>query len=329
MTVIRNPYFDYLRAFAIYLVITGHIINNCIDKGSESRICGILYFIHIPLFLIISGLLTKDKPIMTIEFWKKILHRFIIPYTTWSIILATFYLGSKILYNNIRDNLMIYLNSWFTTLWFIKAYVITYVLWQLLKKLPPPIRLITGSIILIILNLLFIENKIISEICSLSLYSYTLYGTGVCIKNYITQIKKKYLIIFLLIFICCLPFATTTNNYFNSSFHTMLKLHTWHIFIIRYIAGVCISILFISSPPKRKFLQQKDIQSIGQRTLQIYMLQSLLAEAALSRFIFCSNNIANFILVLILSLIITFLSSKIIELTSHFKICKLLLWGTT
>lgn len=74
----RNPWLDTLKAFAIYLVILGHIINNCIINGYESRLCGILYFTHVPLFLVISGMLVKDKPINT-NFLLNLLLRFVVP----------------------------------------------------------------------------------------------------------------------------------------------------------------------------------------------------------------------------------------------------------
>lgn len=57
----RNPWLDNLKAFAIYLVIVGHVLSNCMQNGGGNRVNSIIYFIHIPLFLVISGLLVKDK----------------------------------------------------------------------------------------------------------------------------------------------------------------------------------------------------------------------------------------------------------------------------
>jgi fucose 4-O-acetylase-like acetyltransferase len=64
----RNPWIDILKAFAIYLVIVGHTLSNCIQNGVANKINSIIYFVHIPLFLVISGGLVKDKP-MCKRFW--------------------------------------------------------------------------------------------------------------------------------------------------------------------------------------------------------------------------------------------------------------------
>lgn len=57
----RNPAIDYIKALAIFLVILGHIITNCIYDGKQSIFNGIISFIHIPVFLFISGFLVKDS----------------------------------------------------------------------------------------------------------------------------------------------------------------------------------------------------------------------------------------------------------------------------
>ena len=61
MSAVRSSWMDLLKAFAIYLVILGHIINNCIKGGYYHPLIGVIYTIHIPLFLMISGYFVKDK----------------------------------------------------------------------------------------------------------------------------------------------------------------------------------------------------------------------------------------------------------------------------
>lgn len=327
----RDLWLDYLKAFAIYLVIAGHAMNNCIENGDTSRICGIIYFIHIPLFLVISGVLTKDKP-MDIRFWRNILLRFVLPYTVWTIILTTFYLGfNRLLHDGVQSNAMVYLTNWgHSFLWFIKVYVIIYVLWQALKKLLPIIRLIVGTVILVIANLLFLDEPVLSELLSLSLYSYTLYGTGVCIKQYALRFGPVHLFFLLLIFVCCLPFATPSNNYFDCSFRVMFEQGNWYVFIIRYMAGVSISVFLMHcNTVKYKLIGggKTWIQKIGERTLQIYLLQSLLVEAALNRIFRAPNEMPYMVAVFVIAAVMTYLCSLIIGWTSRFKVCRLFLWG--
>lgn len=326
----RNLWLDYLKTFAIYLVILGHTINNCMPNGYESRVCGIIYFIHIPLFLVISGMLVKDKP-MNGGFWKGLLLRFMIPYTMWTIILTTFYLGvGHLLYDSFTGNLVVYFSNWcHSFLWFIKVYVIVIVLWQSLKRLIPWKRVAVGTIILIGFNLIVQQNKALAELASLSLYAYPMLGAGVLLKNYLCILKPVHILVMLLIFVACLPLATVSNNYFELSFGNMMATGNWYVFFVRMIAGVCISLVAIYCgrvlyPPHLQMLQ-----NIGKRTLQIYMLQSLVVEAALNRIVCLPNTFGGYISAFVIAAFMTLLCSIIVGYTKRIKACNFLLWGTS
>ena len=290
----RNPWIDNLKAFAIYLVIVGHVLSNCMQNGGD-RVNSIIYFIHIPLFLVISGLLVKDKSIDK-NFWLGLLKRFVIPYTIWTGILTTFYQGfGHLLHDGFWVNLEVYFSNWcHSFLWFIKAYLVTYILWQTLQYFKHPCyRLLVGTIMLVLINLFVQGNKPLAEIASLSLYSYTLFGVGTWVKKYINKVSIYSIVMLIVCFLSCLPFATSQNNYFECSFSHMLQYGDWYIFIIRLVAGVCISIALIrvgSNKQLGSFVYNHIIQGVGRRTLQIYMLQSLLVEAALNRVIRLNND---------------------------------------
>lgn len=243
----RNTWIDYLKAFAIYLVIVGHMMTNCMSKGSELKVTGIIYFIHIPLFLIISGYLVKDKRIDS-NFWKGLIKRFLVPYTVWTMILTTFYQGfTHLMHDGLFANMQIYFNNWcHSFLWFIKAYLVTYILWQSLQRFSCWWRLGVGTVGLVIVNILTLESKSLSELSSLSLYSYTLFGIGACVGKNVDRIKVYWLVFLALSFFLCLPFATPANNYFECSFSHMVQFGSWHVFFIRFIAGSCFSVVLIS-----------------------------------------------------------------------------------
>ena len=328
----RNPWIDILKAFAIYLVIVGHTLSNCIQNGGANKINSIIYFVHIPLFLVISGGLVKDKP-MCKRFWLGLVKRFVIPCTVWTIILTTFYLGFEhLLHDGIEANVYVYLNNWcHSFLWFIKAYLVTYILWQILQYIKHPCRrLLVGSIILVLINLIAQGNKPLAEIASLSLYSYTLFGAGTWVKKYINKINIYIIVMLLICFLLCLPFATSQNNYFECSFSHMLQYGDWHIFIIRLVAGICISIALIWVGHNRQFgrsFYSHIIQGIGKRTLQIYMLQSLLVEAALNRVIRLNNDLMGNATSFAVAIVMTLLCYIIIEITMKNNLCRTLLWG--
>lgn len=328
----RNPWLDNLKAFAIYLVIVGHVLSNCMQNGGANRINSIIYFIHIPLFLVISGLLVKDKPIDK-NFWFGLLKRFVIPYTIWTGILTTFYQGfGHLLHDGFWVNFEVYFSNWcHSFLWFIKAYLVTYILWQALQYFKHPCyRLLVGSIILVLINLFVQGNKPLAEIASLSLYSYTLFGVGTWVKKYINKISIYNIVMLIICFLSCLPFATSQNNYFECSFSHMLQYGDWHIFIIRLVAGVCISIALIWVGRKKQlgsFVYNHIIQGVGRRTLQIYMLQSLLVEAALNRVIRLNNDFMGIATSFVVAIVMTLLCYIIIEITMKINLCRTLLWG--
>ena len=300
--------------------------------GGAIKINSIIYFVHIPLFLVISGGLVKDKP-MCKRFWLGLVKRFVIPYTVWTIILTTFYLGFEhLLHDGIEANVYVYLNNWcHSFLWFIKAYLVTYILWQTLQYFKHPCyRLLVGTIILVLINLFVQGNKPLAEIASLSLYSYTLFGAGTWVKKYINKVSIYSIVMLIICFLSCLPFATSQNNYFECSFSHMLQYGDWYIFIIRLVAGVCISIALIRLGHNRQFgrsFYSHIIQGIGKRTLQIYMLQSLLVEAALNRVIRLNNDFIGIATSFAVAIVMTLLCYIIIEITMKINLCRTLLWG--
>lgn len=300
--------------------------------GGANRINSIIYFIHIPLFLVISGLLGKDKSIDK-NFWLGLLKRFVIPYTIWTGILTTFYQGfGHLLHDGFWVNLEVYFSNWcHSFLWFIKAYLVTYILWQTLQYFKHPCyRLLVGTIILVLINLFVQGNKPLAEIASLSLYSYTLFGVGTWVKKYINKVSIYSIVMLIICFLSCLPFATSQNNYFECSFSHMLQYGDWHIFIIRLVAGVCISIALIrvgSNKQLGSFVYNHIIQGVGRRTLQIYMLQSLLVEAALNRVIRLNNDFMGIATSFVVAIVMTLLCYIIIEITMKINLCRTLLWG--
>ena len=58
----RLEYIDQLKGFAIFLVVTGHVLEYCLvstDSGYESVWHKLIYSFHMPLFAFLSGLFMK------------------------------------------------------------------------------------------------------------------------------------------------------------------------------------------------------------------------------------------------------------------------------
>ena len=69
----RIQYIDIARGIAIILMIIGHVIEGLPRK--------IIYSFHMPLFIIVSGLLYKDRNAK--DTIKNILKKLILPYAIW------------------------------------------------------------------------------------------------------------------------------------------------------------------------------------------------------------------------------------------------------
>ena len=333
--------YDYLKAFAILLVIYGHILSNCINHGNHLFINGLLSSIHIPLFLVISGIFIKEKDINSL-FWKNIIKRFIIPYLIWSIILSIYYIGSKIFDITIlKDNLqLIAQNCLYSFLWFIKAYVISYVLWQLIPFISCKthimrnfLKLLIGTLLLVCINLIAIRNKYWSEIFSLSLYTYTILGTAACIKDRLIKVSYKKVLIAIILFLIFLPYTNIEYSYFNASFAFLINSNKLYIFIIRFIlAFSCVTIILYLANQINKYISKKNststlIENIGQNTLPIYMIQSLCVEAILPRFFKLGGGITSQFIAFIIAMIMTYICHFIIQKTRKLKYINLCLWG--
>ncbi|MBO5865872.1 MAG: acyltransferase family protein [Bacteroidaceae bacterium] len=301
----REIWLDYLKCIAVFLVVWGHILLNCVTNDLKYNVAGIIYAIHIPLFLVISGYLITDKPISATL--KIIFKRFIIPYIVWCIIMSLFYLGKKRLTNidllveniiAIKDGIL------YDFLWFIKAYSLSYFLYQILK-FKTLYRAIIGIVVLVVLNLMFLNIKPFSQLFSLTLYTYTFISLSSLIKDYIKSITVYQGLGCLLLFVLLSPFITWENNYFNMSFAVLYENSKWYIFIVRLLIGISASLFLISL--KCLFDEQRlsisIIPKIGEHTISIYLLQTLLVEGVLPRIIQTDSILLSFILALFMLLL--------------------------
>lgn len=321
----RIVWFDKLKAFAMFLVIWGHIILNCIPGEQKYDIAGLIYHIHIPLFLIISGILIKEKTFK--ETTQTIVKKFVIPYIVWCVILSSFYIGTKLFsISLIKENLIIIANGISNDfLWFIKAYVLSYLLYQLLpyKNIT---KCISGTILLLILNIVFINNNNLSQIFSLTLYTYTFLSISTIFKSKIQNLSI-YGCLFIILFLLLLKHATWENNYFTASFREIYNSPQWHIYATRLIIGFSISLALISLKNIKYLNSETLLSRVGQHTLSIYMLQSLLVEAVLPRFVTIEHSFIGIIYSLILSFGMLLICYFIINQSKRIKFVNNILFG--
>ena len=75
----RNFYFDNVRFALIFLVVLGHFLGPLTNKGAfVATISMFIYFFHMPLFIFLVGLFTKN--IERDDYQEKIIRKSVIPY---------------------------------------------------------------------------------------------------------------------------------------------------------------------------------------------------------------------------------------------------------
>lgn len=287
---LRNPYFDYLKMFAMYMVILGHVLTNCMQGGMDTIMCMFLYSVHIPLFLSVSAFFVRDKK-MDVAFWTALFKKFLVPYCVWTLLLTIFYLGiTRIQQGGIAIICKEYLMNLCTGFWFIRAFLITYILWQGLQFLHNWWRMIIGTVFLFLANWIMLKLEKVSEILSLSLYTYTLYSLAVCLKPYFLKYGWKKVTAMSVMFLVSISIMKPEYDYFRSSFTMLSGQNMWWVFIVRLVAGLSFSMLLVNLSSVIEFPRYKFLQNIGQYTLQIYMLQALFVEGILPRILHFQNN---------------------------------------
>lgn len=81
----RNKTYDYMKAFAIFLVVMDHTISS--TDGIDNGFRVFIYSVHMPLFFIVSGFLSSKRHQTMVE-WLKFYRkktRLLIPFLAFSI----------------------------------------------------------------------------------------------------------------------------------------------------------------------------------------------------------------------------------------------------
>ena len=80
----RLQYIDFLRGFAILLVILGHAIQFSDESASSSNIIySLIYSFHMPLFMFLSGFVSGNKEYLDIWDLKKRALQLLVPFFCW------------------------------------------------------------------------------------------------------------------------------------------------------------------------------------------------------------------------------------------------------
>lgn len=94
----RNQFVDIMRGIAMLLVVLGHTMTGCTVDSQKSFLFNIIWSLQIPLFILISGFVTKySRPISDGKgLWKYVKRRtvaYMLPWAVWSFLVRGIIFG--------------------------------------------------------------------------------------------------------------------------------------------------------------------------------------------------------------------------------------------
>lgn len=167
MSLQRIQWPDLLKAFAIILVVIGHVVSTYDVRGYNAPIALWIYSFHMPLFMMLSGMFFKytlDKPFgLMIKLKCRTL---LLPLVSWSLILLGFQLVTVTPLNEWIENIKLWIIAGgpLRGYWYLKCLflylIIGYIAVKLLKNVYIS-AIITCSIFIILPNVNFSRMMIV------------------------------------------------------------------------------------------------------------------------------------------------------------------------
>ena len=296
----RNLHADASKGVLIFLVVFGHFLERLIgwNEPINQTLLGSIYFIHMPAFIFISGMLFKDQRI-----WEKVLlfMSLYLPFQVLFQLLEAFYKGT--------------LWSWnFDLIWFIKPYWVLWylfgmmawtVLTYLLKKTPFPVLL---SIILALLIGFSPINNYQYSIGRIFVFlPFFVVGAvhGKAIFQYIPQMPYAKLLA--LLGLGVIGWTAAISHYshywlFGSLSYTQLHVEMWQGVLIRSVVLLLSSIGIFGVLVWSQYLKQLWV-TLGQKTLPIYLLHGFVIIVLTHSLSFPYSVVVKILISLVLSVL--------------------------
>lgn len=275
----RLDYFDYARAFGIFLVVYGHVIQET-TLQKDSFVFNFIYAFHMPLFFVIAGMgrfeKYRTKPIHILTELKQNFRRCMIPYICWSIVYTLILCVFKIIHGeDAKICIRIILKRTYTMLsmrgnaplWFLAALFLGMTIFSCLCR--------------------FLKNKKIQEsfmvwIILLVLLGALSYGTWFIFEN-MNISDKNDILKFPVTALCRLPFTVffIAVGYFIRLIHTTLKNSRMLYFLIGL--GLLMPLIII---------QKSSNQAVNLHILEIenpvlFLITGLLGSCSVTTFSKC------------------------------------------
>lgn len=346
----RIKAFDFLKLYAIFLVLWGHSIQYFLSsKYFDEPIYRIIYSFHMPLFMMISGYFSLSSMSHSpSDFVKKKFVQLYLPTFTWIIVLGLlFFVTQTHFLTQIPTLWLMAIKGTISNIingligphpfWFLKTCFFCYMLayWgshlRINKYLWMFITLIISQHIphfanydimypCFIIGMELKDNhKLYYKICNCYFMLLVIFLIMLCFWD---QFFWGYDGVFKTIIV---NYLHTNNN--NVLFH-FSKLYRLSIGIIGSLAFIGMTCSLLPQKKNNKFISL--CCNWGQYTLGVYILQSIILEKFLAKYVLLDGinfYVFNFIVAPLLSFLILIICIFIIKITSKSPISALYLWG--
>ncbi|KMK75060.1 acyltransferase family protein [Alkalihalobacillus pseudalcaliphilus] len=272
----RNPYFDNLKFFLIFLVVIGHVISPL--KGQEDflyHLYAMIYIFHMPAFILISGYFSKGYKKK--GYLKKTFKKILIPYFIFQIFYSIFY------YLNGDKALQFDLFSPHWTMWFL----LSLFTWNLLLFVFGKWRWYgLAAAVLIGMGVGFIEQVGTWLSLSRTFVFFPFFFLGFLLKREHIERFKDYrytphigAIILITLFIIVIEFFPEGGIPWLLGSESYREMGRGYVIdagirFVQYIATPIVIFAFMAIVPKREF----SFTVIGQRTMSIYLLHGIIIQ---------------------------------------------------
>ena len=265
----RIFYYDVIRVFAIFCVISCHIFsgyaNNITIFGTNFWNYSLFLYslgdIGVPLFVILSGALLINKKETIITFAKKRMNRVIFPYLFWGFIFIFCALifkeyGSALVnFSNIKDLIFavfaVQPRGAAIFFWFVPMIIVVYAVIFLINVLSESFRsALRFSLLISILVIILLNFNIIPYIHP---YNYILYSIFAIMGYYLAnfdfldnKISSRYLcIIFAIIFLISYILEISINASISISIHQLYDISKFSWINLISIISLFLSIRYL------------------------------------------------------------------------------------
>lgn len=316
---------DIIKAFAIFLVLWGHSLQHFTNIDYSTITYRIIYSFHMPLFMAIVGYFAL--PLLRESFISVFLKKFrqlILPAISFTLI---FFLLGCYEYNGFIPFIKKLINNF----WFLRCAFVCFIYFYIFA-FNQKFR-----------NVGILVSLLLSPFITYQHFEimYPSFVLGYFLRNYRCKIessKKSICLISGVIFITLLIFfdekfwriPSFTLNLNSPDF-----IQYWYLKGYLLIIGILGVIFFLSlflniAPLFKSFYNSKYVNKVGQYTLGIYLLQALLIEIILRKYINIGNSdtfLYNFVICPAISLIVLIICVSIIDMINRFKVLSFVLLG--